>query len=73
MAQGDRVRQWSADVWLKSSRSYGSGDCVEVRALNGGVGVRDSKDPDGPKLWFTRREWAAFVAGVHAEEFDHFC
>jgi len=73
MAQGDRIRQWSAGVWLKSSRSYGSGDCVEVRALNGGVGVRDSKNPDGPALSFSRREWAAFLAGAKAGEFDHFC
>ncbi len=71
MAQCDGVRPQTADRWRKSSRSYGSGDCVEVRAMNDGVGVRDSKDPDGPRLWFTRREWAAFLAGVRAGEFDH--
>lgn len=73
MAQSDRIRQWSAGLWLKSSRSYGSGDCVEVRAMNGDIRMRDSKDPDGPQLAFNRREWAAFVAGVRAGDFDHFC
>jgi len=36
----------------------------------GGVAVRDSKDPDGPILRFTAAEWAAFVEGVAAGEFD---
>lgn len=40
--------------------------------LPGVVAVRDSKDPDGPKLLFTRDEWKAFVGGVRAGEFDAF-
>lgn len=32
--------------------------------------VRDGGDPDGPVLRFTDGEWAAFVAGVNAGEFD---
>lgn len=34
------------------------------------VYVRDSKDPDGPVLRFSSAEWAAFVAGARAGEFD---
>ena len=34
------------------------------------IGVRDSKDPSGPVLVFTRSEWQAFVAGVKTGEFD---
>jgi hypothetical protein len=34
------------------------------------VQVRDSKDPDGPVLAFTRREWEAFLAGCKDGEFD---
>lgn len=66
MNQGDSL----AAVWRKSSRSNGQGNCVEVADLpDGGKAVRDSKDPDGPKLVFTNAEWAAFIAGVELGEF----
>ncbi|NNH75101.1 DUF397 domain-containing protein [Nocardia uniformis] len=57
--------------WFKSSRSSATGECVEAAHLAGGhVGVRDSKNPDGPALIFTPGEWDAFVAGVQDREFD---
>lgn len=31
--------------------------------------VRDSKDPDGPVLRFTRREWEAFLGGIEDGQF----
>jgi hypothetical protein len=34
------------------------------------VAVRDSKNPDGPALLFTRREWEAFLGGVRDGQFD---
>jgi len=44
---------------------------VEVANLpDGGRAVRDSKDPAGPILRFTAREWAAFVGGAKDGEFD---
>jgi hypothetical protein len=54
--------------WRKSSHSSGIGesDCVELADLAPAVGVRDSKDPDGPKLTFTRTEFAGFVAKIKA-------
>ena len=52
-----------APSWRKSSYSgNGGGDCVEVaRSLPGVVAVRDSKNPDGPILTFSRDEWASFI------------
>ncbi|MEU8800901.1 DUF397 domain-containing protein [Spirillospora sp. NPDC048819] len=52
-------------TWRKSSRSGELGDnCVELAGLPEGVGVRDSKDPDGPKLLLGRDEFAALLAAV---------
>jgi DNA-binding transcriptional regulator YdaS (Cro superfamily) len=57
--------------WHKGTRSSANGACVEVaRSRSGTVAVRDSKDPDGPKLAFTADEWEAFAAGVRDGEFD---
>ena len=32
--------------------------------------MRNTADPDGPKLYFTEAEWEAFVLGVKDGEFD---
>ena len=58
-------------VWRKSSRSSGSGQCVSVAEIGGGVRLlRDDKDPEGAVLAFTAEEWAAFIGGVKDGEFD---
>jgi hypothetical protein len=58
--------------WRKSTYTGSNGgNCVEVADnLPGIVAVRDSKDPDGPKLVFSPDEWRAFTAGVRSGEFD---
>jgi hypothetical protein len=62
----------SALLWIKSSLSYANGDCVEVANLpDGCIGVRDSKDAEGPILRFTSSEWRAFISGVRKGEFDN--
>ena len=72
---GDRPEGPSSTdlFWIKSSLSYCNSNCVEVASLpDGGVGVRDSKDPSGPVLRFTPGEWHAFIGGARNGEFDHF-
>ena len=57
--------------WKKSSKSgANNGECVEVRRRDDAIQVRDSKNPDGPILRFTREEWSAFVGGTKDGEFD---
>jgi hypothetical protein len=48
--------------WRKSSYSGAQGDCVEVARLGDeGVALRDSKNPGGPVLAFSRSPWRAFL------------
>jgi hypothetical protein len=58
-------------TFTKSSFSEG-GDCVEMARFEV-VGVRDSHDPDGPVLLFTRSNWVAFADGMLAGEFTRIC
>ncbi|WP_190817436.1 DUF397 domain-containing protein [Saccharopolyspora pogona] len=51
--------------WRKSSRSMNQGACVEVAAADGVVAARDSKDPAGPVLVFSRARWASFLARLN--------
>jgi Domain of unknown function (DUF397) len=63
----------SAVRWVKSSLSFANGNCVEVASLPAGeVGVRNSRDTEGPALRFTSDEWHAFLGGVRNGEFDSF-
>jgi len=55
----------SAVTWRKSSYSGNNGgQCVEVGNAAHLVAVRDSKDPEGPRLAFGRETWGAFAARV---------
>ena len=63
MAHGGMDDRRKSD-WRKSSRSGNSSNCVEVALGPEAVGVRDSKDPTGPALVFTRAEWAAFLTAL---------
>jgi hypothetical protein len=58
-----------AATWHKSSYSGGSGDnCLEITHDFPTVApVRDSKNPEGPKLVFRSPAWAAFVANLKDE------
>ena len=70
---GHRRRPGSDSCWMKSSLSFSNSNCVEVASLlDGEIGVRDSKDSEGPVLRFTPGEWHAFLGGVRNGEFDSF-
>ena len=57
--------------WVKSSRSFSNGNCVEAANLpEGEIGVRDSRRPEGPVLRFTPGEWDSFVARARLGEVD---
>ncbi|HEY5355776.1 MAG TPA: DUF397 domain-containing protein [Streptosporangiaceae bacterium] len=53
-------------TWRKSSCSGGNGgNCIEVAVLpDTRCAVRDSKDPDGPRLVFNSAAWLVFAAQV---------
>lgn len=59
-----------APKWRKSSYSS-SGACVEVAPQRETVLVRDSKNPQGLVLTFSRDDFADFVAAIADGEFDH--
>nr|WSZ96183.1 DUF397 domain-containing protein [Streptomyces sp. NBC_00857] len=61
----------SADalVWFKSSYSGGNTtECLEAAPLADGTAVRDSKDPQGPRLAFAREAWTGFVSALRRQQ-----
>ncbi|ASU86048.1 DUF397 domain-containing protein [Nocardiopsis gilva YIM 90087] len=56
-------------LWVKSSYSGTSSNCVEVTEFGHGVAVRDSKSPRG-HLAFAIPEWSAFLQAVKDDELD---
>jgi hypothetical protein len=52
-------------LWWKSSYSNGNGgECLEIADLGTTVGVRDSKQSQGPRLALGAAAWAGFVAAL---------
>lgn len=58
-------------AWIKASRSASGSECVQMRRRGGVIEVRDSKDPDGSVLRFTRAEFLAWIDGATKGEFHH--
>jgi hypothetical protein len=52
--------------WRKSSYSGGVEDkqCIELGRLSSGIGVRDSKDPDGGHLTLTSAQFADVISQI---------
>ncbi len=61
----------SRAVWRTSARSNNGGACVEVATnLPGVVAVRDSKNPDGPQLSFSRTAFGGLVHRIKDGKLD---
>ncbi|HEV7962523.1 MAG TPA: DUF397 domain-containing protein [Actinoplanes sp.] len=72
IANGVPAAELQGVTWQKSGRSNPSGNCVECAALpDGGVAVRNSRDPEGPALIYTPAEIEAFILGVRDGDFDN--
>ncbi|RFU36687.1 DUF397 domain-containing protein [Actinomadura logoneensis] len=50
---------FSRVLWRKSSHSSAEGQCVEVTRTSDGLAVRDSRNPDGPRLAIRPDVWEA--------------
>jgi hypothetical protein len=56
---------------MKRTRSQQTTDqCVELASVSGYAAVRDSKDPEGPKLILEDRAWQEFRRQIKAGAFD---
>jgi hypothetical protein len=59
-------------VWRKSQRSNSQGQCVELARLDTAtVGVRNSRDPEGPALIYPVGAVRSLIEGLRAGEFDY--
>jgi len=57
------------DIEWRASSLCAAGECIQVARLDDAIMVRSSADP-GKQLRFTVQEWADFLAGVRAGDFD---
>ena len=72
IANGIKASDLGPVEWRKSTASNPSGNCVEAAALaDGSVALRNSREPNGAALIYTRAEIAAFLVGVRNGEFDN--
>ncbi|MET9176952.1 DUF397 domain-containing protein [Kitasatospora aureofaciens] len=57
-------------TWQKPSYSGSNADCVEVRAVDGAIELRESDEGD-IVVRTTTPKFAKFLQGAKAGEFDH--
>jgi Domain of unknown function (DUF397) len=58
-------------TWRKSTASNPNGDCVELAPLpSGAVAMRNSRDPRGPALIYTRSAIRALLDTVKSGDLD---
>lgn len=49
-------------------RRCASGACVEVARVGRSIAVRDSKQAEGPVLFFSRSAWIGFITGIREDD-----
>lgn len=54
----------SVASWRTSTHSGSSDNCVEVASLGRTIVIRDSKDPDGPRIYLSQIEWTTLLRSV---------
>lgn len=63
-----RVGDWATVRFRKSSASgTNGGECVEVGAQPGVVGIRDSKCPNAELIELPAAAWTGFLSALRAE------
>ncbi|MCE7079287.1 DUF397 domain-containing protein [Streptomyces sp. ST2-7A] len=68
---GMPARLLGVEGWRKPWSGGNGGSCVEaLRLRDGRVALRQSTDPDGPALIYTRHEIETFIEGVKSGEAD---
>ncbi|QKV96807.1 DUF397 domain-containing protein [Streptomyces sp. NA02950] len=68
---GMRAADLGSEGWTKPWSGGNGGNCLEAMRLDDGrVALRQSTDPDGPALIYTRGEIVAFIEGAKAGEAD---
>lgn len=51
-------------AWRTSSYSNNGGNCVEIAAAQGTIGIRDSKHRAGAVLTFSPQAWQRFASSL---------
>ncbi|MEU8522424.1 DUF397 domain-containing protein [Streptomyces sp. NPDC048577] len=56
--------------WVKAKASDALNECIELAAVGENIAMRNSRDPKGPALIFTKGELSAFLNGAAKGEFN---
>ncbi|AZM50041.1 DUF397 domain-containing protein [Streptomyces sp. WAC 06738] len=69
---GIPATELGTEGWQKPWSGTNGGSCVEAKRLpDGSVALRQSTDPTGPALVYTREEMVAFLQGAKDGQADY--